>query len=667
MTSFDLVAAQARQQVVLLTSELTVMQSVFQDTAGGWWCTQVTSATTGTGSEDTLVSAFSPTGQLLGSMTLTAGGHGLSLAVEAGATPIVYVTWDATDLVSFAWSPSTTLARTDAAVTTVWNAAPVAFAGVNLAADRCIIRDVAVGGVATHTLRAWSDVKAGVDSPLAAMSLPGSDPGTHTFQGMATDADVLYELTGDGQATSGEPTLISAYLWSDGSASSVRDASRLGLDGQGLAPNNQLEPEGLAFATNTTGDPVLLLAVTSGPTTNRTQLVFSFAPPGPALPPIPLPREVPFLIELFDKDLNRTAILADPTSVQVTRVKNGLDTATIVIPPSHGLVDLLATPGARVVFTYRDKQLLAGMVVGYDGDVLDQSSGAGLTFTVNGDSALLAAVLAYPTDITQTGPPWPQATDVQTGPAETVAKYFIRNNMIDRLGLPVTIATDQGRGGQITVNGRFKPLSDYLFGKLTLAGLVLTSEQTASAVKFDVRQPAHYPMTLTRESGIVTSAQVTTTGPTATRAVAGGTGTGIARHFAEYEDPSLADQWGALAVREQFVDASGEDSDVALVVPAQDAVATGALTTGLSIKLSEAPAFRFPDDYDTGDWVTESLLPGGGLARTHQVAQVQFDWSRDSQTGFTVTPIIGDLTTTFDRWARTVAASMRQLRDLGSR
>lgn len=662
VTAFDLAAANARQSVVLQASESTVMQSVFRDSAGGWWCTQVTAATTGTASEDTLVSRFSATGQLLGGMTLTAGGHGLTLVVEAGATPVVYVTWDAQDLVSFAWSPGLTLTRTDAAVSTVWSAAPVAFAGVNLATDRCVIRDVAVSGVAAHTLRAWSDVKAGIDSPLATMSLPGSDPGVHTFQGMATDADWLYELTGDGQAVSGEPTLVSAYAWVDGSTGAVRDASTLGLDGQGLAPNNQLEPEGLAFALNAAGDPVLYLAVTVGPTTDRTQLVFAFTPPAPALPPIPLPAEVPFTIQLWDKNFGLTGLLADPVSVKVTQVNNGAWLAAVEVANSHRLVDLLATPGTRATFDYRGQQVLSGMAGISEGEYV--APDGTVTFTIVGDSGLMASILAFPFDITQPGPPWPSTADTQTGPAETVFKHFLQSNLVDRLGMPVTIGADEGRGGNITVNGRFQPLADYLARKLTLAGLTVTVEQRAADIRWDVRVPEYYPLTLTRESGIVTSAQGTMTAPTATRAVAGGSGEGIQRHFAQYADASLEDAWGPLGVREVFVDAQ-DSADTGLVVSAQDAVTAGALTTGLQITLSEAPAFRFPDDYLIGDWVTESLLPGGGLARTHRISQIDLAWDLDN--GLIVTPQIGDLTTTYVRWARTVAASLRHLRDLGSR
>src|SRR5690606_11054047 len=93
----------------------------------------------------------------------------------------------------------------------------------------------------------------------------------------------------------------------------------------------------------------------------------------------------------------------------------------------------------------------------------------------------------------------------QRGPGETVVKAAAAANC-NRLGMPVTAATDQGRGGTVDVSIRFHPLMERIATPLFEAGLgVRVSLIEGQGLELDVYEVREHEFPLDPESGTIVS------------------------------------------------------------------------------------------------------------------------------------------------------------------
>lgn len=368
--------------------------------------------------------------------------------------------------------------------------------------------------------------------------------------------------------------------------------------------------------------------------------------------------ENPFTITLYDKDYVRQGWLGDPESLVVSPVFNGIGDATITVGAANAKLPLLMERGARVVIEYQDDEYLIGGKIRAKsgrGPALDGT----LTFTVVDDWRLFHRVLGWPKPSALVTA---QNVEYHTlrGPAETVLKTAVTANL-SRLGEPVTVAPDLGRGANITASFRFHPLADILFPAVETAGLGVTVRQVGAGLVVDCFEPELHPRLLTEAGGTVVEWNWTQQETEATDVIVGGQGEGVARTFALYKDAARA---AAIGERiEVFRDARDSGEGDVYAERATETFAETAQKSGLSVRLAETSVFRYggPGGVHVGDQV--QLEVGAGLTITDTLRAVSVGWTREN--GLEVTPAVGEITDNPDQqFAQAIAAAAAGVRDL---
>ena len=348
----------------------------------------------------------------------------------------------------------------------------------------------------------------------------------------------------------------------------------------------------------------------------------------------------PFKITVYNAQFQRQGFIGNPSSVSVTPRHNQKGTASIALDADHRMAPAMSAEGARVVFHHKPSGawefLMSGWVESYRGE--GPKLNAKTVFQIVDDGVVLEDTEGWPVPGSPISNQSAAEYATYTGPAETVVKNAARANF-QRLGLPVTVATDQGRGATVPggVAFRFHPLADKLRPAADVAGIGITVRQEGAGLVLDCYTPREYVHKLSEEAGTVIEWSFESRSPTTTRAIVGGKGEGTARAFNSYTDTALEGRFGR--VRETFKDATDVDTAADLQARAQQTVTEGAPTYGFSVKLSESGMFRYGENgIRVGDRVTLDI---GGAERTDILRECTLAFNRES--GPTQTPVIGDI------------------------
>lgn len=423
----------------------------------------------------------------------------------------------------------------------------------------------------------------------------------------------------------------------------------------------------------------------------------------------------PGSIDVYTKNFEWVGTIGNPIAINGTVVFNGLSTFTIEVSATDPIVSDLLEYGARITMVYRDAQLFSGMITEVSGSLVRNGS---ITVTLNSDWRLLQNTLAWirpagalePTaisvknvdNVNALGQAWLPGGSTTQGTsgtvigqvgyyqwassvvyAETALKTLITENLVTRLGRPVTVAADLNRGGDIKTPGllpevRMARLDDVCTRILDLDGLGLKLEQATrtSTITADVFEPGVWDMPLTVDSGVVSGGSWSVMAPTGTRVVLGGAGDLAARHFVSALDGTgLEAEWGDVV--EIFRDATSASdlewpenlddsqqvpkyyelrSDVSAALKAKyraSLVAAGSLGLaegtpkfGVNAQLSETEAFHFggSDGIQLGDLVTIQGVTGA--LYTDRITECSFNFGNGV---FEVIPVVGIRTDDPDR------------------
>jgi len=363
------------------------------------------------------------------------------------------------------------------------------------------------------------------------------------------------------------------------------------------------------------------------------------------------------VVEVYDKTWARIGFINAPDSLEAVWRLNEPSTATIVVPVTSSKAWLLTGEGHRVRIVARglvwsgwlDKWTLDGL-------------GADATVTAVFASYLtwLEQMLCWP--ITETIPgTLSEEYDSRSGPAETVFKGYLLT-AVGRLGLPIKVAGDFGRGDDITTQLRMHTPADKLLPLMEDAGLRVTLEHLGGDhLTLDVQPISTYPRTLTADSGVLgLDTTLTETGPVASTVIVGGAGDGVDRLFREMTWDEVAEAWGRVG--ERFVDArdlavnvddplmdTAEEVEAAMDTRATETLAESNAAVSVSAVLSETAWFRIQAGVlEVGDHVPLSInVPTGdpdhpiGVELTETITEVSLSWTRGA--GVTVTPKLGAL------------------------
>jgi len=352
--------------------------------------------------------------------------------------------------------------------------------------------------------------------------------------------------------------------------------------------------------------------------------------------------EQPWRVSLFDADFTNARDLGAVSSLSVTPRWNSTPAATITVPGTHPRLAELLADGVRVVIEFDTSwdtpgapawlQVFSGPLRGFS--ATGPAGASSFTFTAAGDWRLLRRVLGWQVPDAPLSGQSASEYDSRTGAAETVLKGFVTANAVDRLGLPVTVSTDQERGESITVAARMHPLADVLFPAVELAGLGALVSQGPDGLVVDVREPVVHEYELSESSGAIRSWKLARSAHDATRVVVGGPGEGTARTFRSVVDAALESATGD--VLEVFKSATDASTNSLLDDRGALTLAETAPTSGLSVELADTPDLRYGTSFLVGDVVT---LRVGDVAVTDTLREVRMTWS--PSTGPQVVPVVG--------------------------
>lgn len=337
---------------------------------------------------------------------------------------------------------------------------------------------------------------------------------------------------------------------------------------------------------------------------------------------------------VFDKAFKRLGRVGAWQKLDLTLVRNGVSACELTMPAGHPLAVKMQARGTRLVVTEDedDVQLFSGVVRGMAG------SGPGddqVTYRAKSDHQLLNRILAWP-DPAATLFAQPAYKRYRQYSLETALKHVTEVNAA-RLGVPLSIVGSQARGGTVNIDFRFDPILEKLQPLLDESDLTVKMEQIGSGVRLDVTVARQVRKELSVGSGALVSYDWDSEVFDGTEAVVAGQGEGAARTIR---------RWGSVARREQlgfpeeiFVDARDIDDALELPDRGRAKLAESRETSGLSLKLTETPSFRYGVHYNLGDTVTVQTAAG---PITDRIKQIQI--TADRNNGKTITPIVGDRT-----------------------
>lgn len=347
-------------------------------------------------------------------------------------------------------------------------------------------------------------------------------------------------------------------------------------------------------------------------------------------------------VRVYDKAFNRVKWVGDPLTVVATPRHNQQPSGSLIVSEAAVSTPALLAEGARVVIRHQDEIVLGGpcQLVSCQGRI----DARRFTVQVQDDWRLLRRVLGWPVP----GSALTAQTSeyhVLTGPAETVVKQLVQAN-VTRLGLPVTVAPDLGRGSTITVRSRMDALSDVLFPLVDQAGIGVTVRQADGGLRVDCYTPAQFPLVLSEAAGTVAGMSWSRRPPEMTRVVVGGPGDGPDRVFRLRVNAALEAAWGDVI--EGFVDArdiKADDPNRNALMDARgdQALAAAGLRYGLSVELLETSIFRYGGSgVRVGDQVQMEVMAGAPPV-TDVLREATLTCSRDSGVA-RWSPTVGDRT-----------------------
>lgn len=347
--------------------------------------------------------------------------------------------------------------------------------------------------------------------------------------------------------------------------------------------------------------------------------------------------ENPFTVKVYDKNLNFKAFIGDPVSLIVTPRFNQTGTGVLEVEADHKAAEHLLATGARIVIFLRGDFLMSAKIHRRkaEGPTIDSV----LSLYFKDDFRLLHQILGYPVPGSPITTQGASEYATYTGNAESIVKAVVTDNMVNRLGMNVTVATNQNRGAIVPdgVKFRFHPLYEQLFPAIEQAGIGVTFKQQGSSIVCDVYETPVFNRVLDEASGTISSWTWEDTDAEATHVVAGGNGEGTARIFRDARDTTLEADYNE--VLEVFRDARDAETDTVLVSRAQEELADRVPKSGFAIHLSETEHFQYGrDGLVVGAEVTISI---NNVTRTDILREVTLSYTRDD--GLDTTPVVGDI------------------------
>nr|BDD44762.1 hypothetical protein 1 [Micrococcaceae bacterium] len=364
-----------------------------------------------------------------------------------------------------------------------------------------------------------------------------------------------------------------------------------------------------------------------------------------------------FEVELYDKDRVRRNSLGAFESGSVT-VGRWAGEASFTIPKNTAQprLDLIAERGTRVRILDEGEPVMTGVITHRSGKgPVNPTTG----FTVASDVRVLQDVLAWPVPA---GSLSAQSVEYRTvtGPLETVVKTVLGEN-VARLGYPLTVAPNQGRGPTVTVQWRFHSVFERLKALLEQHNAMVDVLMGADGVLVAEYRPGR---TIAKPfdilSGTLSSWEWEDQPPTVTRVVVGGQGEGTARKLVSVVDVQRETLW--KTVIEHFVDARDIEgtADQPLLDRGWEYLAEGKEKTGVKLGLVSTRERPYGVGYRVGDLVTVKT----GDSRDSLTAPLSGVTITQDGNGRRVEPTVDTIESNYSGMYRLMSRMDRNLRTL---
>lgn len=320
-----------------------------------------------------------------------------------------------------------------------------------------------------------------------------------------------------------------------------------------------------------------------------------------------------------DSNFNKIAEIDDYVSLEMIPRFNAVGAWTLVLPTNCEAAKAIITPKAGIVVVRDGQTVFSGPAIQRKRNW--STSADQLTISGYDDMIVLQRNLAYPVP---SGPPYTaQSYDVRTGPAETVMKGYVNDNIGANTRMErnanITMEPDKGLGLTVTGSARFGPLLD-LLSSLALAGgdIGFRVLQIGTGLQFQVYQPIDNTKTAIFSPllGNLLDFEYTDQDPDANYIFAGGAGDGTARIVVEQGDSNSISTYGRI---EEFLDNSSTSDTNQLYQAITTELAQKANKTSLTITPNDTDGLTFGRDYNLGDQVSVVITQPNEIVEEEEI------------------------------------------------
>lgn len=359
----------------------------------------------------------------------------------------------------------------------------------------------------------------------------------------------------------------------------------------------------------------------------------------------------PMTVELWNySDLRPLSRIELADKISVTWSMQGPDTAEIVVPYSEATAPLMETNGrVLVVVQLNGRRHISTVTKAVLEPANKVDEAANISVTTSGAYSLLQAEVIPPSP----GKPLTQQVErenfTMTAPVETVVKSIVHFGQ-NRVGHPLSLTPDLGRGPVVTVTGRMKYASELIEQALSGTGYRLALDpwfygdpqpnnlgSGDPCVTVDVVPYRENPgLVFSRKGHDLEDWTLTRTRASRTQFIVGDSGQGTEQKFRfVMEEDVTHTPW---SIREGYTSSQG-DSKSEMISEGKKALADNAESYQLEATLAPSSVWEFGNDgkyprqYDIGDWATINLGEVG------EVRQVITEVTAElTPAAFTVTP-----------------------------
>lgn len=371
-----------------------------------------------------------------------------------------------------------------------------------------------------------------------------------------------------------------------------------------------------------------------------------------------------FRAVLYTPDYVKLGVLPVLAGTVILR-RNEVSTFTLTVNGNHDGWKRFRR-GHRVVIWEGDRQVLAGPIT-----TVSKSYSAGVREVVlagSSDMLWLAQRVTLPDPAVHPASPAGDAYYKRSGNAETLIRDLVRLNVGQDARLvrraPLVMAPNGNRGGQVSLNSRFKVVLDEAHALALVGGVTFQTVQEGGSTRFEFRDQRDRTrhVRLSPLNGGVTDYDLSESAPEVTHVIVAGQGEGVDRTIRVVEAPDYPGPWGVYA--EEFRDRRDTDDLNELMQAGRERLEEGQATASVSLTIGDAARWRFGQHFDLGDRITVNLGVDGIIQDLVQVADMSWD-ANGRTTKLTVGPTLSE--DDAPRWVSAYDGLRRDVRAMQAR